>query len=171
MDTTPLAGITGRDTPAASANADAAGESALAECARESIHIPGGIQPHGVLISVDDDCNVLQVSGNIEQFAHRAPQACLGQPLDTLLGPAAERARNGLTRLTRDGTAIHVGNVLIDGWTEHGPVAIVVHRHEGLFFVEVEPAQDTADVFSTMYPLVRSFVTEVQSMRTVEQLC
>ncbi|KMQ80053.1 Phytochrome, two-component sensor histidine kinase [Candidatus Burkholderia pumila] len=146
--------------------------SALVECEREPIHIPGGIQPHGVLFSVDDQCKVLQVSGNIEQFARVSPQECLGKPIETLIGHHAdEHARAGLKRLTRDGMTIHVGNVIIDGWTQHGPFAVVVHRHDGLYFVEAEPAQDTADVFATMYPLVRSFVTEVQSMRTVEQLC
>ncbi|KNH08175.1 Phytochrome, two-component sensor histidine kinase [Candidatus Burkholderia brachyanthoides] len=146
--------------------------SAYAECAREPIHIPGGIQPHGVLISVDEQAKVLQISANIEQFARLAPQACLGQPLEAVIGAAvAERTRACLTRLNRDGAAIHVGNAVIDGWTQTAPLAVVVHRHENLLFVEVEPAQDTADVFSTMYPLVRSFVTDVQSMRTVEQLC
>jgi two-component system, chemotaxis family, sensor kinase Cph1 len=146
--------------------------SALAECAREPIHIPGGIQPHGVLISVDEHCKVLQISANIGQFARLEPQDCLGLPLDAIIGKTAgHHASEGLKRLARDGSAVHVGNAIIDGWSQTGPFAIVVHRHEGLFFVEAEPAQDTADVFATMYPLVRSFVTEVQSMRTVEQLC
>ncbi|WP_250455276.1 ATP-binding protein [Caballeronia sp. ATUFL_M2_KS44] len=146
--------------------------SAYAECAREPIHIPGGIQPHGVLISVDAEGVILQISGNIEPVARMAPHACIGQPLSILLGEhTSERTRTRLRELTRDGAAIHVGNVNIEGWAHQGPLAIVVHRHEGLLFVEVEPAQDTADVFSTMYPLVRTFVTEVQSMRTVEQIC
>ncbi|WP_040052725.1 ATP-binding protein [Caballeronia concitans] len=146
--------------------------SAYAECAREPIHIPGGIQPHGVLISVDAEGVILQISGNIEPVARMSPHACIGQPLSILLGEhTSERARTRLHELTRDGAAIHVGNVNIEGWAHQGPLAIVVHRHEGLLFVEVEPAQDTADVFSTMYPLVRTFVTEVQSMRTVEQIC
>ncbi|SAK83089.1 sensory box histidine kinase [Caballeronia hypogeia] len=166
MDKTSTAGATGSDTPNATIQA---------ECAREPIHIPGGIQPHGVFFGVDAHCHILQVSANVEQFAHLAPQACLGRALSDLLGQhASERASAGLkqlAQLARDGTALHVGNVVIEGWTPRGPLAIVVHRYEGLLFVEVEPAQDTADVFSTMYPLVRSFVTEVQTMRTVEQLC
>ncbi|EKS69450.1 MULTISPECIES: ATP-binding protein [Caballeronia] len=146
--------------------------SVYAQCAREPIHIPGGIQPHGVLFSVDAHCHILQASANVAQLAHIAPEACLGRALSTVLGQhAAERASAGLKQLTRDGAAIHVGNVVLDGWTPDGPVAIVVHRHDGLLFVEVEPARDTADVFSTMYPLVRSFVSDVQSMHTVEQIC
>ncbi|BBQ01390.1 histidine kinase (plasmid) [Burkholderia sp. SFA1] len=146
--------------------------SASAQCAREPIHIPGGIQPHGVLFSVDAHCYIMQTSANVAQFAHIEADACLGRALSSVLGQqAAERASAGLKQLTRDGATIHVGNVVLDGWTPRGPVAIVVHRHDGLLFVEVEPAQDTADVFSTMYPLMRSFVTDVQSMRSVEQLC
>jgi two-component system, chemotaxis family, sensor kinase Cph1 len=166
MDKSSTADITAPNVPGAP---DA---SAFAECAREPIHIPGGIQPHGVLISVDDQCKVLQISGNIGQFAELTPEGCLGEPLDDVIGrAAAERARGGLKRLARDGAAIHVGNAIIEGWRHAEPMAVVVHRHDGLFFVELEPAHDLADVFSTMYPLVRSFVTEVQSMHTVEQLC
>jgi two-component system, chemotaxis family, sensor kinase Cph1 len=166
MDKSFTADIT---APNASSAPDA---SAFAECAREPIHIPGGIQPHGVLISVDGQAKVLQISGNIGEFMDRTPDACLGQTLDDVIGhTAAERARGGLKRLARDGAAIHVGNAIIEGWKHDEPMAVVVHRHEGLFFVELEPAHDLADVFSTMYPLVRSFVTEVQSMHTVEQLC
>jgi two-component system, chemotaxis family, sensor kinase Cph1 len=163
MDKTSTEFITAHDVP---------DESAFEECAREPIHIPGGIQPHGMLISVDEQCRVLQISANVAQFARLAPQECLGIPLDAIIGKsAADHAAAGLRRLTRDGSAIHVGNAIIEGWSKPGPFAIVVHRHDGLFFVEAEPAQDTADVFATMYPLVHSFVTEVQSMRTVEQLC
>jgi two-component system, chemotaxis family, sensor kinase Cph1 len=166
MDKTSIADIDGPDAQ------DAQDASAYAECAREPIHIPGGIQPHGVLIGLDAHCNVQQISGNIEQFARRAPEEYLGKPLENVVGAqVADRVAHCLGRLTRDGATVHVGNVVIDGWTQDGPFAIVVHRHDGLLFVEAEPAQDTADVFSTMYPLVRSFVSEVQSMRTVEQLC
>jgi two-component system, chemotaxis family, sensor kinase Cph1 len=163
MDKSSTADITDTETPAASIDAS---------CAREPIHIPGGIQPHGVLFSVDAHCHIVQASANLAQFAPIEAVACLGEALASVLGEqAAQRASAGLKQLTRDGATIHVGNVVLDGWTPRGPVAIVVHRHDGLLFVEIEPAQDTADVFSTMYPLVRSFVTEVQSMRTVEQLC
>ncbi|WP_196251710.1 hypothetical protein, partial [Burkholderia glumae] len=31
-----------------------ASDSIGADCAREPIHIPGGIQPHGFLFSIDD---------------------------------------------------------------------------------------------------------------------
>nr|WP_051180577.1 ATP-binding protein [Caballeronia insecticola] len=163
MDKTFTTDITDRDSLDASASA---------ECAREPIHIPGGIQPHGVLFSVDAHCHILQVSGNVAQFARVDAQACLGRALVDVLGQqATERANAGLKQLARDGATIHAGNVIIDGWTPATPAAIIVHRHDGLLFVEVEPAQDTADVFSTMYPLVRSFVSEVQTMHTVQQLC
>lgn len=51
----------------------------LDECAREPIHIPGAIQPHGFLIVIDAaDERVLQVSANLPGF--------LGTPLEQLLG-------------------------------------------------------------------------------------
>jgi len=39
----------------------------LDNCAREPIHIPGSIQPHGVLLACSgDDAVVTQVSANVE---------------------------------------------------------------------------------------------------------
>ncbi|WP_250510905.1 ATP-binding protein [Caballeronia sp. GACF4] len=164
--------MTDNSSTAHSSEFNAPDASAYAECAREPIHVPGGIQPHGLLLSIDAQGTILQVSGNVAQLTSIAPERCLGEPLSFVIGDeASRRAVAELGRLTRDGATIHTGNVVIDHWSQSGPFALVVHRHEGLLFVELEPAQHTAEVFSSMYPLVRSFVTEVQSMRTVEQLC
>ncbi|WP_258096315.1 hypothetical protein, partial [Klebsiella pneumoniae] len=57
------------------------------DCAREPIHIPGGIQPHGFLVSVDAAGTVVQASRNTALLAGKAPEAVdevLGQPLDAL---------------------------------------------------------------------------------------
>ncbi|HEY9825685.1 MAG TPA: ATP-binding protein [Stenomitos sp.] len=53
----------------------------------QTIHCPGTIQPHGVLIAFSTpDCTILQVSSNIQAYFGVAPQALLGQPLSVLLG-------------------------------------------------------------------------------------
>ena len=52
----------------------------LTICDREPIHIPGAIQPHGVLLVLDPD--IVQVAGDTE--------ALLGAPHDFLLGQSFE---------------------------------------------------------------------------------
>src|SRR3712207_2769586 len=51
----------------------------LSNCDREPIHIPGAIQPHGLLVVLSEpDLTVLQVSDNAEAVCRLAPDALLG---------------------------------------------------------------------------------------------
>jgi len=57
---------------------------ALEACEREPVHIPGAIQPHGALISMDDQLNeVRQVSANLESI--------LGVPVEDALTMTPEQ--------------------------------------------------------------------------------
>lgn len=64
----------------------------LNTCDREPIHIPGAIQPHGVLIAVDADQRVVMVSRNVADLLGAAPEEAVGRRLADLVGHrAAER--------------------------------------------------------------------------------
>ncbi|WAJ42497.1 SpoIIE family protein phosphatase [Mycobacterium sp. Aquia_216] len=59
----------------------------LDNCAREPIHIPGSIQPRGVLAAVRELAfQVRQVSANVDELPGRPVDAVLGQHLSTLIG-------------------------------------------------------------------------------------
>src|SRR3954463_390791 len=59
---------------------------ALPTCAREPIHIPGSIQPHGILLVIDPNSEVvLQAAGDTTgTLASQHPP--LGRPVHDLLG-------------------------------------------------------------------------------------
>src|SRR6056297_2927095 len=59
----------------------------LTNCDDEPIHIPGGIQPHGVLLVISKDLSILQVSENVLQLLARDPLELLGQPVVELVAP------------------------------------------------------------------------------------
>ena len=62
----------------------------LDNCEREPIHIPGSIQPRGVLIAVSDpDWIVQQVSENLAVLTGVPWEQAVGRPLAEVLGPAA----------------------------------------------------------------------------------
>ena len=66
----------------------------LDNCAREPIHIPGSIQPRGVLAVVREPVfEVRQVSANIADLLGRPVDAVLGRHLSVLIG--AEQGRRG----------------------------------------------------------------------------
>ena len=109
----------------------------LANCAREPIHIPGAIQPHGCLLALErHSLNVVQASANAESCVGVAPAALLGRPVTEIL-PARE-SELLLAALTApslaDGNAIglHLAGRQFDA---------TVHRSEGAIIVELEPAE------------------------------
>ena len=72
----------------------------LTNCDREPIHVPGTIQPFGLLIAVSTDWLISRVSHNIDRFTGRAPDALLGKPLQAVFTADAEHAlRNLASRL------------------------------------------------------------------------
>ncbi len=57
-----------------------------ADCAREPIHIPGGIQPHGFLFSIAADGTLLQVSANVAALTGSPAEQAPGQPIARIVG-------------------------------------------------------------------------------------
>lgn len=58
---------------------------ALSNHDRKPIHIPGSIQPHGVLLALSTQLEIVQVSNNTQVFLGKEPEDLLGQPLGYLL--------------------------------------------------------------------------------------
>ncbi|MEQ6902766.1 SpoIIE family protein phosphatase [Nocardioides sp. YIM 152588] len=59
----------------------------LTTCDREPIHIPGAIQPHGVLLAMDEGGRVVVASTNCARLLGVACDAAIGLPVEDLLGP------------------------------------------------------------------------------------
>ncbi|MET3960907.1 chemotaxis family two-component system sensor kinase Cph1 [Marmoricola sp. OAE513] len=70
----------------------------LSNCDAEPIHIPGAIQPHGVLIAVDRTGRVVSVSANTDELLGTEVERALGADLDDLVGSeVAALVRAGAT--------------------------------------------------------------------------
>ena len=102
----------------------------LTECDREPIHIPGAIQPHGLLIVLDGSGTIVGCAGDFERHLGRAGTP-LGLPVEQLLGADIRR------RLAGSG---HRG--ILEA--QDGSSLDVTTHHQGpLLIVELEPI-DTA---------------------------
>ena len=112
----------------------------LSNCDREPIHIPGTIQPHGVLLAVTEpDLVVVQASTNSERLLGIAPGDLLGANLPSILDTA------GTTTLARaleahsfrqvNGLPVAIGDHTLDA---------ILHRSEGLLIVELETHEEQA---------------------------
>jgi light-regulated signal transduction histidine kinase (bacteriophytochrome)/ActR/RegA family two-component response regulator len=72
----------------------------LEQCEAEPIHIPGSIQPHGVLLALAEaDLRILQASMSAQQLLGVSAERLLGRDLAEALDPAlAEAVRDALPR-------------------------------------------------------------------------
>jgi chemotaxis family two-component system sensor kinase Cph1 len=133
-------------------------EDAVALCAAEPIHVPGSIQPHGVLIAArGDSLTIVEVSANCASLLGRQPSDVLGLPLSSVL------------RLP-DTLALSGDMYDVNPWQTEvlsGPVDVVFHRVADLLIAELEPA-DTGDV--PWHLSVRAAVQRLQDAASAEAL-
>lgn len=61
-------------------------EADLTTCDREPIHVPGAIQPHGLLLALDEDRLVTTVSQNCAELLGPTAAEVVGRPLSELVG-------------------------------------------------------------------------------------
>ena len=135
----------------------------LANCDREPIHVPGLIQPHGVLLALSPSLAVTQASENVAALLGLPTDAVVGRALDDLLASEAREL---------------VAAALVDErWKEVNPLAVVardrrfdaiVHQHDGAIILELEPAPSLAPASARS---LRAALSALQHARTIDELC
>lgn len=136
------------------------GEVDLTTCDREPIHIPGAIQPHGVLLALDEDLRVRTVSVNCAALLGVGPEAAIGRHLAELVGPevVADVIDRDLTGVP--GPPRQVGAVDMD---------VRVHRSGDRMIVELEPLT-SGDRTALTYQTARGAMARLGGTRTVAEL-
>ncbi|MGN6549394.1 MAG: ATP-binding protein [Pararhizobium sp.] len=147
---------------------DAANDLDLVACEREPIRIPGSIQPHGILFVLDaQSLDILQASANLRERLGIAVEEVLRRPLETVFAESQPDLLADLhTRLPDQGTAILRIVTLGDC-----PYRALAHRSQGTVILELEEATGTeTGTLDTLYPQIRAFVDDLQTMPTVDAL-
>lgn len=112
-------------------------QAALASCSREPIHIPGAIQPHGVLLSLKTPgLECVQCSANTASVFGLEPAQILGKSLAALPGDDATPVIAACQE--EDPQVVSPVEVTIRGEKYH----CILHRQEGLVLVELEHAAE-----------------------------
>ncbi len=156
----------------------------LSNCEREPIHVPGSIQPRGVLIVVSDpDYVVQQVSENLAGLVGVDWQAAVGRPLAAVLGvaPAAAIARSASAfgdlrernpveiTLDVDGDPVPVDALLHRAIIQSAPTA--GDPPMSSLVVELEPARGPRPFsFPNTYQAVRGTVGDLNRASSLEEL-
>jgi chemotaxis family two-component system sensor kinase Cph1 len=137
----------------------------LTSCDREPIHIPGAIQPHGVLLALHEpELTITQVSENVADHFGRRVEDVLTRPLASLLDDASVAE----VRVALGHHGSDVNPLRLAGCGKHWTG--VVHRHEGAVIVEFERACDAAAEQDVQRAL-RRVLTGLQSVDSLPELC
>jgi two-component system, chemotaxis family, sensor kinase Cph1 len=133
------------------------------DCDREPIHIPGTIQPFGLLfVLAEPSLTVTQVSENVGEHLPFRVEEVLGRQLSTMLDAASvAEVKEALGE---------------ERWLDMNPLQIsahgrqfdgIVHRHEGAAMLELEPNPGTP--VPTRHPF-RSALLRIQRVVTSAEL-
>jgi light-regulated signal transduction histidine kinase (bacteriophytochrome) len=141
----------------------------LSACDMEPICTPGSIQPHGFLLTLSPDLEVLQASANLAGWLGLAPEAALGQPLAQLLGAdAAGRIAPGLAAERLGARPFYVGTITSANGRHFD---VLGHLWDGVLVAEFEPVdRPEAANFRELYPLIGDFLLKVNETGTIESL-
>lgn len=142
----------------------------LSNCDREPIHIPGKIQPHGVLLAIDKETMVVtHVSNNVSDYFDISTEDVLGLPFDQF----SEKAGFDTTVNNLNG---FIQNRLIKEETENGQVIInskggefylIVHASGDSVLVEFEPSHPIGNHSSQS--IMESLLTKILGTRSLEE--
>lgn len=145
----------------------------LDNCAREPIHIPGSIQPRGVLAVVrEGDFTVRQVSANVDETLGRSVDEVLGRHLSALVGAdqaaLIERAAATFGDLSQRNPI--ECDIEVAG-RRRAFDAILRREPGGILLVELEIAYGERPYsFPNTYQAVRSSVEDLNRAATLTEL-
>ena len=144
----------------------------LTNCDREPIHISGHIQPHGVLIAVQEpQLQILQVSENTQELLGVEAESAIGQNLSLFLEEVQlEKLKACL--LNENLKTVNPIKLSLEKAGETLQFDCILHRWEGVLILELELARslENISIFS-FYHSVRATVTKIQSAQDLNDLC
>jgi two-component system, chemotaxis family, sensor kinase Cph1 len=143
----------------------------LTNCDREPIQIPGLIQPHGVLLVLQEpDLKIVQVSNNALALLGQQPQDLLGKPLLNLLAPQQINAIRQC--LSEDFEYVNPLDISLKSKTKLLHFDGIVHRCNTIIFLELEPKKKIKKTdFFHFYHRLKGTITKIQKAPTLLQMC
>ncbi|MDG3007033.1 ATP-binding protein [Paludisphaera mucosa] len=143
----------------------------LTNCADEPIHVPGRIQPHGVLLVLDEpDLVVRQASANAGMLG--APlDAVLGARFEALVDPSErEEVRRWL--LSEDVHEANPRRIRIVAGGASATFEGLAHRHRGPLILELEDRREAGEPTTPDLAIaVRRVMTRLEAAKSLQEFC
>ena len=141
----------------------------LTNCDREPIHIPNLVQAHGVLITLDDDLHITQISENCAEHFGEPAENLLNKPLETLVGKEyLEYFKTEILPQNLEANPVYLNPLKIND-TQFEPAA---HRFRDVLIAEFErPPADALKTNQNIYGSLRSKLSEINNAGSVIEFC
>jgi chemotaxis family two-component system sensor kinase Cph1 len=143
----------------------------LTACDHEPIHIPGAIQPHGILIAFDANRQTFtHASANVEALWGYSPEQLWGKMIHEFAAEFETPDWNNV--LLSD---ISIGRPLYQASWKHQATEttwdVITHRHLGRIFFEFEPAQSQpASRVDQLYRHLHEALFRLENPNSVKEL-
>jgi two-component system, chemotaxis family, sensor kinase Cph1 len=137
----------------------------------EPIHRLGVIQPHGVLLVLQDtSLTIVQVSGNTGDMIGYSPENLLGKPLSSLLSDS--QIKRIQQCLSENFESINPLDLSIQHLEQSVEFDGIVHRWNNAVLLELEPQKATGKPnFFDFYRQIKEPITRIQKAPTLLDMC
>lgn len=141
----------------------------LTNCDREPIHIPGLIQGHGVLIALNEDFQIIQISENcLTHFGRDADELLKTKLADLIGADSFINLEQQISAVNLEANPHYLDPVVMSGKT----FEVSAHRYLGVLIVEFElPISGAAETNSIAYRSLRSKLVEINKAQSIAEFC
>jgi light-regulated signal transduction histidine kinase (bacteriophytochrome) len=147
------------------------GEADLTTCDREPIHIPGSIQPHGVLLVLDRARGLIeQVAGDSGQMLGAGPEGLIGRPIGEVFEPDTD----AFVRARLQSAVSFIPPIMRLGARARGNTAsldLTLQANDGTAIIELEPAKRSISCMGDPIELLKSMLADVQRSSGLQECC
>ncbi|NET14849.1 MAG: GAF domain-containing protein, partial [Okeania sp. SIO1H6] len=149
-------------------------EANLISCDREAIHIPGAIQPHGILLVLKEpELIILQSSKNTQELLGIDCNEIINQKLDKILKVSQIKKIQSVLNKKKQVDIVNQISLLVKT-PDKGDTFLdgIIHRYNGVVILELEQKyyQSSKIYFSNFYYLIRNSTYKLQSALNFEEL-
>lgn len=141
----------------------------LTNCDREPIHIPNLVQAHGVLIALDDELNITQISENCAEHFGKTADEILNRPLENLLGEEyLDYLKAEILPQNLEASPLYLNEITIDDKIFE-PLA---HRFQDVLILEFErPTAESLKANQNVYSSLRTKLGGINGAPTLPEFC
>lgn len=141
----------------------------LTNCDREPIHIPNLVQAHGVLIALDGELHIRQISENCAEYFGKTADELLNQPLENLTGEEYfSYLKTEILPQNIEANPLYLNEATINDKTFEP----LIHKFGDVLILEFErPTDEALTASMNVYSSLRTKLRDINGAPTLAEFC